>query len=415
MLRLPKVDAYLIYLLLSGGSSLAFALAYTVHLVYQVSVVGLDPLQLVLVGTALEVTILIFEVPTGVVADTFSRRLSVVIGFGLLGLGIIIAGTIPLFEAILFSSFVSGVGYTFLSGATEAWIVDEIGVDRAGAAFLRGAQAGQVMGIIGIVLSVTLASIRLNLAIIAGGVTLLLLCMILLLFMPENGFQRKAREDREPMFRTLFAGLGLLRGRPLLLTLLAVGILHGAFSEGFDRLWTAHVLQNFTLPALGSLQPVIWFGIIDIVSMLFSMVITEAVRRRVDMTNAAQVARGLMILYGLLVGALLIFALTSEFYLALGALWLAAACRGNTGPLFSTWLNQNIDSGVRATVISIYGQADAVGQIAGGPGVGWLGRTFSLRAALTLSALILLPVLPLVGRGRAQSQRDTVSAEASTA
>ena len=63
--------------------------------IYFVEVVGLDALQLVLIGTALEVSAFLFEVPTGVVADVYSRRLSVIIGTILLGFGFMLAGSIP--------------------------------------------------------------------------------------------------------------------------------------------------------------------------------------------------------------------------------------------------------------------------------------------------------------------------------
>ncbi|MYE25654.1 MAG: hypothetical protein F4X87_00245, partial [Chloroflexi bacterium] len=72
--KIPKADAYKLYLLAMGISAFATTLAYTVHLVYQVKQVGLNPLQLVLVGTTLELTALLTEIPTGVVADVYSRR-----------------------------------------------------------------------------------------------------------------------------------------------------------------------------------------------------------------------------------------------------------------------------------------------------------------------------------------------------
>ena len=75
-----RLGAYPVYLVLSGAIAFANTLMFTVLAVYYVRAVGMSPLQLVLVGTVLETTILIFEVPTGVVADTFSRRLSVIIG-----------------------------------------------------------------------------------------------------------------------------------------------------------------------------------------------------------------------------------------------------------------------------------------------------------------------------------------------
>ena len=64
-----------------------------------------------------------------------------------------------------------------------------------------------------------------------------------------------------------------------------------------------------------------------------------------------------------------------------------------------TWLNQSIDdSSVRATVISIAGQSDAVGQVAGGPGIGAVGNAFGIRAALVAAGLVITPALGLYGR-----------------
>ncbi|MHB1482883.1 MAG: MFS transporter, partial [Bellilinea sp.] len=81
--------------------SALFALAFTVNMVYFVTVAKLDPLQLILVGTALEASILVFEIPTGIVADTISRRLSVILGVFLMGIGTFLSGYIPVFTSIL--------------------------------------------------------------------------------------------------------------------------------------------------------------------------------------------------------------------------------------------------------------------------------------------------------------------------
>jgi len=72
-----------------------------------------------------------------------------------------------------------------------------------------------------------------------------------------------------------------------------------------------------------------------------------------------------------------------------------------------TWLNQNItDSSVRATVISMSGQADAIGQVAGGPGLGALGTVFSIRTALLAGGALLAPALALYGRALRHGGRE---------
>ena len=164
-----KLSAYTIYLIHSGGYSLFSAMAYTIIAVYYVKVVGLNPLQLVLIGTALEVSIFLLEIPTGVVADVYSRRLSIIIGTALLGVSWMLAGSIPFFVVIILSQFIGGAGYTFLSGAAQAWIADETSEAIASKAYMRGAQVRQICSLIGIGIGTGLAHLQLNLPTIVGG------------------------------------------------------------------------------------------------------------------------------------------------------------------------------------------------------------------------------------------------------
>jgi MFS family permease len=123
-------DALLVYYLLEGFSTAFIQLVVAIYVVYYATTVGLDPFQIVLAGTVFETTIFLFEIPTGVVAAVYSRRLSVIIGFALIGIAWIWAGLLPAFAAILLAEVIQGIGSTFISGAAEAWITDEIGGER---------------------------------------------------------------------------------------------------------------------------------------------------------------------------------------------------------------------------------------------------------------------------------------------
>ena len=79
-----RLNALQVYVILTFATELLLSLAFTVDAVFQITVAHLNPLQLVLVGTALEVTIFVFEIPTGVLADTKSRRLSIILGLSLI-------------------------------------------------------------------------------------------------------------------------------------------------------------------------------------------------------------------------------------------------------------------------------------------------------------------------------------------
>lgn len=392
-----------LYLIFEGGLGFFFSLAFTINLVYQYTVVGLNPLQLVLVGTTLEATAFLCEIPTGLVADTYSRRLSIVIGCVLLGLSMILQGAIPTFAAILLSQVVSGLGYTFLSGATEAWLADEVGEGTAAPIYLRGSQVGQAAGFVGTFASVGLASVTLALPIVVSGVGILLLALALALFMPERGFVPLPQAERNS-FGTLAAtfteGLATVRASPILLTIVVIILFRGASSEAFDRLWQAHFVANFTFPTLGSREPVVWFGIIAALGRLVSLGSTELVRRRVNTATQRGAAGALFIVNVALIGAILVLALAGNVGLAIGAYLVAAACRTTSNPIYTAWINRQVGSRVRATVISFTAQADALGQVAGGPAIGWVGTVASLRAALVVGAIVLVPIVPVLGKSR---------------
>jgi DHA3 family tetracycline resistance protein-like MFS transporter len=72
------VRASTIYLFLNGAWSLFSAIVYTVELVYQAQTVGLNPLQLVLAGTVQQGVVFLFQTPTGILADMYSRRWAIV-------------------------------------------------------------------------------------------------------------------------------------------------------------------------------------------------------------------------------------------------------------------------------------------------------------------------------------------------
>ncbi|HSF80049.1 MAG TPA: MFS transporter [Anaerolineales bacterium] len=410
-----KLDAYKVYLTLEGVAALIFSVIFTVNMVYQVSVAQLTPLQLVLVGTMLETTIFLFEVPTGVVADVYSRRLSVIIGYLIIGLGFILEGSFPVFWTIMFGQVLWGLGYTFTSGATQAWISDEIGEEAASNAFIRGSQAGTVGALVGIVLSVLLGSIRVNIPIIVGGFMFLCLGGYLILVMPERGFKPTPSEERTSwgnMVATFRGGLHMINRRPILYTILFIGLFYGLYSEGYDRLWTKHLLDNFSLPVLYGLKPVAWFGIINAVGMLLSLGSTELVRRRIDTNSKGNITRLLMLVTGVLATSLVGLAWAMNFGLALILIWLIDMARSVIYPVYTGWVNQRIDSQVRATLLSMTSQVDAIGQITGGPFLGLIGNSVSVRAAITASGLILSPVLGLFAR--AARQRDVITEIAST-
>ena len=144
---------------------------------------------MVLVATALELSIFLFEVPTGVVADTISRRISIIIGVFLIGSGLVVQATFQSFLFILIAQIIWGLGYTFTRGVTQTWISDEIGEDQAGSAFLHAAQFEQLGALIAIGLSVLFSTIwGMRIPMLLGGLFFWMLGFYLMIWMPENAY-----------------------------------------------------------------------------------------------------------------------------------------------------------------------------------------------------------------------------------
>jgi DHA3 family tetracycline resistance protein-like MFS transporter len=169
---------------------------WVVMAVYLVRELHLSPLQLVLMGTAMEAAVFLFEVPTGVVADAYGRRLSLIIGYLGMGAAWALVGIVSAGWQVIALWAVWGVAYTFTSGADQAWVTDEVGVERVGQVFLHGARVGQAGAVVGLALQVALGTISLRAGVVAGGTFTFACGLGCIVFMPETGFRRRPGGER---------------------------------------------------------------------------------------------------------------------------------------------------------------------------------------------------------------------------
>lgn len=415
-----KHPAPSVYFTLSFATSAIYSLIFTVNLLYYIFVARLDPLQLVLVGTALEAAVFLFEVPTGVVADSISRRLSVIVGVFIIGLAFLINALWPVFWVIMLAQVVWALGYTFTSGATQAWISDEIGAENAGQAFIRAARWEQWGAIAGTIICVFVAILSIRAPILIGGGLFILLGVYLALFMPEDGFQASAIASSAYWKRfagTFNAGIATVKIRPALAGILATGFFFGFYSEGYDRLWQAHILERFNLPSAGwfsevysnaEMTAVFWNAVFKILLMLLAVFATRQTEKYLERSHNVALWRILLVLSTILFACLLGFALVRNLAITLVLVLIIGVVREVTYPIYTTWVNHRLPSNVRATVLSLSSQVDAVGQTIGGPVVGVVARQISIAVGLVTSSLMLLPILPLL-----YSQRKTHDADLS--
>lgn len=393
-----KLSAYKTYLLFSAITAMCFSLVATVMIVYHIETVHLNPLQLILVGTTLEVACFIFEIPTGIVADVYSRKLSIVIGVVLTGVGFILEGSISSFVFVLVAQIVWGLGSTFISGSLEAWIAEEEKNKDLDEIYIKGAQAGQIGAFIGIVLSTVIANFSVRLPIIVSGVLFIILALFLWLYMPENNFKPSAPGDLntfKKMVYTFKSGLKFVKSKSIIMILLAVTLFYGLSSEGYDRLSNAHFLQDTTLPKLGNLSSVTWFGIFGILGMILSFIVMHFMAKNLKNEDNRKNGKLLLCINILYISSMLIFALTRNFSLMLIAYLATNTFRIINKPIFSAWLNGHIDDNSRATVLSINGQMNSLGQILGGPIIGIIATNISVSIGIVCTSLLVTPVLVL--------------------
>ena len=389
------IDPRRFYLGYRGLANFLNAVAASTYGLYVVREAGLDPLQLLLVGTALELSAFAFEVPTGVIADVYSRRLSILIGVFVTGLSWIVMAAVPGFLFVALGQVILGLGFTFRSGALEAWLADEIGEERAAGTYLRGAQFSQFGFLLGIPVGVFAATVDLQAPMLAGGAAHLLLALAVALTMSERGFLGSETTGWSAVGNTALAGVRAVRGRPVLVAIVAIAVIGGASSESIDRLNPLIFLDEVGLPGGTGANEAVWFGLFTAGGLIGGLGLTELVSRVTHPERIRSIVWALVALEAVLIVAMVLFGSAQLFIVALVAYWTTAWVRQASQPLTLAWLNRGLDPRSRATVLSLESQADALGQTAGGPMMGLVATATTVRVAIVAAGLLLLPALPI--------------------
>jgi DHA3 family tetracycline resistance protein-like MFS transporter len=208
------------------------------------------------------------------------------------------------------------------------------------------------------------------------------------------------------MWHTFQQGLNTVRSRPRLMNIVFIGLFYGLYSEGFDRLWVKHLLDNFQLPVLFGNNQVAFFASLRVAGAILTILAVRFVEKRVDSTSSLAIGRALLIGTGAISVSLIGFALSPLLGLSLGLYLVTSVLRNVHIPLQTGWVNQKLNPQVRATVHSMFGQVDAIGQVMGGPIAAGVASIGSAMAALATSGLMLTPALFFIKRANVQSKEE---------
>lgn len=404
------------YLTTSALFALAASLIWGVNTLFLMEA-GLDIFQVMLVNTAFTVGQIIFEVPTGVVADTIGRKASFMLGILTLVISTLLYVSSSQYHwgiwAFIGASILIGLGFTFQTGAVDAWLVDAL--DHTGYEGTRErvfSWGGMVFGasmLVGTLTGGFLGQIDLAWPYVVRAGLLLGCLLAAALMMEDLGFER--RPLRFATFGTearTILDAGIAYGwknrvvRPLMFVSLTTGVF---FLYGFYS-W-----QRYALDLLG--RELIWVvGVLAAVSALAGIVGNSLVRwimregeRRRDPARVLSVSMLALTVLVAGMGAVGLVVRTPGLgpMLIAAALWtLWGIVFGIVGPVRQAYLNEQVPSAQRATVLSLDAFFADVGGAGGQPVLGWIAKMWSIPVGFLVGAVFLAVSAPLyraAGRG----------------
>ena len=149
---------------------------------------------------------------------------------------------------------------------------------------------------------------------------------------------------------------------------------------------------------LPDVNDVALFAAIGAVALVGGIVLVWAAGRARRLERSRSLVRVLSVLTVVQVAAWIVFGLADACWLAVGGYWLTQPVRLAVDPLFLVWVNRGLEPASRATVLPMVSQANAGGQIVGGPVMGIVAALRTVRVVLVAAALILVPALGAYAR-----------------
>lgn len=361
---------------------------WLVTALYLVVVANLTPAELVLIGAFQGITVVIAEVPAGVLADAVSRRLSLVVGHVVMGIGMLMAGLVTAFPLLVVSQCLWGLGWAFSSGADVAWLTDELdrpdAIDRVLVARARWELLGTPIGIVSFAALAWASS--LSTAIVVAGAAMMLLGLGAVARWPEHRFVPTEVGQRWRQSASILRrGVALVRLDRVILVVIVATLLVNGGGEAYGR------LLEKRLVALGMPthpDPIVWFGAVSLVGVLLGAVVLRIVEARIAGAGVAQ--RTYVFSCAVGVVGLLVFANAPDAATAVaGSLLVSGIARPVIRAAAAIWVNRRAASAVRATVHSLLSQAESAGGVVFGVTLAVVAGAASTTVALTGAAALL--------------------------
>lgn len=366
---------------------------------YLVVDAGLSPVQLVFLGTAQGLTALLTEVPTGVLADTLSRKWSVVVAHVVMGAGMLATGLVTAFPALVVTQMVWGLAWTFSTGADVAWLTDELDQpERVAGVLTAGARQEQVGAAIGLLGFGALAwATDLSTSMVTAGIAMWGLGLFVAARFTEHNFTPTRQHRWRESLSIFRRGLALARRDPQILLVFVATILINGAAEAFGRLFPKRLIE-LGLPHPP--DPIVWLTALGLVTLGAAAVALRVVEARIDGVGVARRVYAAACLIGAL--GLLVLALAPDYATGMAGVVLVAGIAWALARTVSViWVNRRTTRDVRATVQSFLAQAEYLGEIVLGIGLGILAEATTIAIAMAGACALVAGTAVLVIRSHA--------------
>jgi len=391
------------YMVIASLYTLSASLIWGVNTLFLLKA-GLDIFGVFVANAVFTAAMVIFEIPTGVVADTSGRRTSFLLSttvlclatLGYVGVSLVGGG---LFWFCLMSVFL-GLGFAFYSGAVEAWLVDALKATNyegeLESVFSRAGIVTNLLMLFGTVGGGLLGSVNLALPYVGRAILLALVTVWGYLHMHDIGYTPRAltraaipREMRKVASESIIYGW---QKQPVRLIMVVT------FIQGLYFIWGFYATQPYFLDLLGQPDAVWVSGVVAAlvsISMMAGSWLLNRFMHRFRYRTTLLVATS-----ALITASTIAVGLVNSFWLAVPLFLIGTLATGILSPVKQGYLHQVIPSEQRATVISFNSMMDSAGGVVGQIGLGQLAQNQGIATGFVVggaATFLAIPFLYLLG------------------
>ncbi|MGB7859818.1 MAG: MFS transporter, partial [Acidimicrobiia bacterium] len=391
------------YLTLLLLQTLAASLIWGVNTLFLLDA-GLTITEAFVANAAFTAGMVIFEVPTGVVADAAGRRLSFILGAVTLLFTTMAYLALWYYEAgvvwWVVVSILIGLGFTFFSGATEAWLIDALDATGFEGAvedvFGRGQVVGGLATLVGTIVGGFLAQLSLGVPYLVRSAMLVLVIVAAFLKMHDIGFTPIRGQSIGEELSTIVRGsIKHGFGNPPI----RMFLLGAPFAMGVG-IWVFYAFQPYLLELFGDQSAFYLSGAAAAIFSLAQMagggsvgIVRRFIRSRTAVIST-EIALGSLAIVG--VGLAELLSIPIGFWVAIVLLTIVAMLWALSGPMQQAYMNEVIPSEHRATVLSFSSLMGGAGGVVIQPALGRVADVYSLGVGYMVAGGIYALRLPFV-------------------